>query len=93
MTKDARFYFANLGADVVRCIKAAQTGDEKRYQESLGRARTTLKHIREAHRPEAYEEGLLLVRELTYARRAGTLERFDTHVNALMLSMIPPVTH
>ena len=64
----ARFYFANLGADVARCISAAQRGDMERYYDSLERAYTTLEYVRKEHRPEAYEEGLLMSRALEYAR-------------------------
>lgn len=88
MNKDARFYFANLGADVARCIKAAQIGNEKRYDESLNRARMTLRRLRDTQRPEAYEEGLLLLRGLSLARAAGTLTKFDTSVVALVTPMM-----
>ena len=87
MTKDARFYFANLGADVARCIKAVQSGDEKRYVDSLGRARTTLVYLRQ--RPEAYEEGTLLLRGLVLARESGEMDRFKALVAGLMMYMAP----
>ncbi|MFA6585295.1 MAG: hypothetical protein WCS97_02545, partial [Candidatus Paceibacterota bacterium] len=60
MTRDAAFYFANLGADVTRCINAVKLGDDSRYQESLERAYNTANYIRALHRPEAYEEALLM---------------------------------
>ena len=86
---DAKFYFANLGADVARCIKAAEAGDEKRYEDSLERARKTLAHLRTANRPEAYEEGLLLLSGLEYARKDGTLASFQSNVNALSAAFSP----
>ena len=84
MTKDARFFFANLGADVARCASAAQEGDEKRYQASLERAHRTLGLLRAAHRPEAYEEGLLLLRALHYAREGKTLAHFISDLNRVI---------
>ncbi len=86
---DAKFYFANLGADVTRCIKAAERGDEGRYEDSLERAHKTLAHLRASHRPEAYEEGLLLLSGLEYARKDGTLELFQSNVNALSATFSP----
>ncbi len=68
MTRDAAFYFANLGADVARCASAAQRGDTIRYEESLARAYRTLEELHKAARPEAYEEGLLMLRGLAFAR-------------------------
>lgn len=68
MKRDAVFYFANLGADVFRCIRAARDSNEGRYIESLARAHRTLEYLREAKRPEAYEEGLLMLRGLELAR-------------------------
>lgn len=89
MKKDERFYFANLGADVARCVKAAKQGDDKRYEDSLSRARTTLSYLRS--RPEAYEEGLLLLRALDMARRENSLAAFSAHMTALMMPVIPAV--
>ena len=85
---DAKFYFANLGADVVRCISALQSGNIARYEDSLARARKTLASLRAAKRPEAYEEGLLLLSGLEYAREDGQLESFQSNVNALTASFI-----
>ena len=84
MIQEARFFFANLGADVARCASAAQEGDEERYQASLGRARKTLAHLHAANRPEAYEEGLLLLRALDLARQDKTLARFASDLNRLI---------
>lgn len=84
MNKDARFYFANLGADVARCSKAGIEGNSARYEASLERARRTLSLLRAARRPEAYEEGLLLLRALEYARQDGDLPTFSANVNALI---------
>jgi hypothetical protein len=85
MTRDARFYFANLGADVARCISALRAGDEARYEDSLERAYGTLNHLRTAHRPEAYEEGLLMLRGLSLARTTpAKTSSFEAQVNALV---------
>ncbi len=89
MNKDARFYFANLGADVARCIKAAQANNEERYENSLVRAQTTLAHLRHAHRPEAYEEGLLLLRGLEYARQENGLRAFEAQLTNLISAYAP----
>lgn len=68
MTHDAAFYFANLGADVTRCVSAIKRGDDARYDDSLSRAYRTLEELHAAARPEAYEEGLLMLRGLALAR-------------------------
>ena len=88
---DAKFYFANLGADVTRCVSALQSGNIARYEDSLARARKTLSHLRAAKRPEAYEEGLLLLSGLEYAREDDQLESFQSNVNALTASFSPLV--
>ena len=80
----ASFYFANLGADVVRCTLAGEAHDEMRYASSLARAYKTLAHLRKEQRYEAYEEGLLLLRGLEYARQSETLSTFRTLVNTYM---------
>ena len=67
---DAAFYFANLGADVSRCITAAKQKNESRYDDSLARAYQTLELLHKTKRPEAYEEGLLMLRGLEFARTA-----------------------
>ena len=85
---DAKFYFANLGADVTRCISALQAGNLARYEDSLARSQNTLALLREAKRPEAYEEGLLLLSGLKYAREDDKLESFRSNVNALTASFI-----
>lgn len=82
--KNARFYFANLGADVMRCVVAAQKEDEKRYGDSLTRAQKTLSYLRKAGRPEAYEEGLLLLRALSYAKTNKSLESVAKHLNRMV---------
>jgi hypothetical protein len=86
---DAKFYFANLGADVARCIKAAETGNEKRYEDSLARARATLAHLRTTGRLEAYEEGLLMLRGLEYARTNNALKSFQSHTSVLSAQFSP----
>jgi len=85
MTHDAAFYFANLGADVTRCISAIRQGDETRYQESLERAYRTVDYIRASHRPEAYEEALLMLRGLALARATPeALASFQSGLDSLI---------
>ena len=69
-----RLFVANLCADVARCIKAMEDNDSERYESSLLRARKTLSYLRAVNRPEAYEEGLLLLRGLELARKDGLQE-------------------
>lgn len=82
-----RFLFANLCADVARCIKAAEDSDQERYEGSLARARKTLTYLRASHCPEAYEEGLLLVRGLQLAQE-GELGRFAVNVDRLAATLV-----
>ena len=85
MIRDAAFYFANLGADVTRCANAAKQGDAVRYRDSLVRAHRTLAQLREMKRPEAYEEALLMLRGLDYARvTPKTLVSFQSSLDSLM---------
>ena len=80
----AAFYFANLGADVMRCALAAESEQIKEYQSSLDRANGTLRRIEKENRPEAYEEGLLLLRGLEYARASHTLPAFREDLNTII---------
>ena len=85
MTHDAAFYFANLGADVSRCVRAAKEGNETHYEDSLARAYRTLEELHKAVRPEAYEEGLLMLRGLALARKSPeTLAAFQTSLDSLI---------
>lgn len=85
MTRDATFYFANLGADVSRCITASLQGDRARYEDSLLRAYRTLEDLHQTARPEAYEEGLLMLRGLALARTTPeALVSFQTSLNSLI---------
>ena len=85
MTHDrAAFYFANLGADILRCALAAESEKVKEYHSSLDRAYSTLRRIEKENRPEAYEEGLLLLRGLEYARASRTLPAFREDLNAII---------
>ena len=85
MTRDAGFYFANLGADVSRCVSAARQGNESRYEDSLARAYRTLESLRATNRPEAYEEGLLMLRGLVFAREIPeSLASFQSSLNSLV---------
>ncbi|KKW44644.1 MAG: hypothetical protein UY94_C0018G0004 [Parcubacteria group bacterium GW2011_GWA2_56_21] len=81
--RGAPFYFANLCADVLRCALASESGDAREYQASLSRAYDTLRRIESENRPEAHEEGLLLLRGLEYARASHTLPAFREYLNAL----------
>lgn len=84
MTHDAAFYFANLAADVSRCITAAKEGNEARYADSLARAYRTLEELHKTARPEAYEEGLLMLRGLALSRRTPeTLSSFQSSLDSL----------
>lgn len=85
MMRSAAFYFANLGADISRCIQAAKQGNEFRYEDSLARAYHTLGELRKSARPEAYEEGLLMLRGLSFARETPeSLESFQSALDFLM---------
>ncbi len=85
MIRTAEFYFANLGADVSRCVTAAREGNEERYNDSLNRAYGTLAQLRKTNRPEAYEESLLMLRGLAFARRTPeTLISYQSALNALV---------
>jgi len=83
MKKDAKFYFANLCADALRCVAAAERDDEKRYISSLSRARRTLRFLRHSNRPEAYEEGQLLISGLKIAHAGDRLEIYSQQLNKL----------
>lgn len=86
MTRDAAFYFANLGADVSRCVSAARQGNETRYEDSLARAYRTLEDLHKTARPEAYEEGLLMLRGLILARTAPeSLAAFQAALDGLIV--------
>jgi len=87
-TKNAQFYFANLGADVMRCISAAQNKDDKKYDDSLARAGKTLSLLHKTGRSEAYEEGILMIRALEYAKNRGTLNEFLLNINKTISPMV-----
>lgn len=93
MTRDAAFYFANLGADVSRCITAAQERNGTRYADSLSRAYRTLGELRKTARPEAYEEGLLMLRGLALARTSPeALISFQSSLNSLIATFATRLT-
>jgi hypothetical protein len=83
-TNKTAFYFANLGADVMRCALALERSQEAEYESSLARAQSTLRHLAREDRPEAYEEGPLLLRGLVYARASGSLAAFREMLNCLV---------
>ena len=84
-----RFYFANLTADVARCISAATRDDENAYTQSLTRAYGTLAYLRPLQKRAAYEEGLLLIRGLFFAKESKTLDIFSHQVNVLAAQASP----
>ena len=88
MNKSAQFYFANLGADVVRCVVAAEAEDEGRYESSLERARRTLAHLHDTRRLEAYEEGVRMIQALEYARSCGDLHKFKQEVSSVVAPFV-----
>ncbi|MEK7098719.1 MAG: hypothetical protein AAB908_02345 [Patescibacteria group bacterium] len=89
MKRDAAFYFANLGADISRCVAAARDNDAAAYDDSIDAAYRTLAYI--TNRPEAYEEGLLLLRGLEYAREENRLSEFNNQLNELITEYSPLV--
>lgn len=85
MTRAATFYFANLGADVARCVNATKQNNETRYGDSLSRAYRTLEELHKTARPEAYEEGLLMLRGLALARQTPEeLASFKTYLDSFI---------
>jgi hypothetical protein len=88
-SQNARFYFANLSADVARCISACENNDENRFINSLLRARNTLEFLHNTNRHEAFEEGLLLLRALIFARDKGELIKFQNNLNELTVQYAP----
>jgi len=85
MMHDAPFYFANLGADVSRCIAAVRQGNESRYNDCLSCAHCTLEQLRRTNRPEAYEEGLLMLRGLDLARKTpGEINHFESALTEII---------
>ena len=87
MTRTAAFYFANLGADIIRAARAT----DETYEASIERVKRTLQLLRTCGRPEAYEEGLLMERALIYARESGTQDMLERTVNALITPMMSRV--
>ncbi|OGG68743.1 hypothetical protein A3E65_01285 [Candidatus Kaiserbacteria bacterium RIFCSPHIGHO2_12_FULL_56_13] len=87
MTRDARFYFANLGADVARCAQALERHDEKRYQKLLATARRTLERLRES--PSAFAEGELMLQGLELTRDAPASFRHELDCLIVPLALIP----
>ncbi|MCX6786411.1 MAG: hypothetical protein NTU85_01150 [Candidatus Kaiserbacteria bacterium] len=85
MTHNAAFYFANLGADVARCVHAAKNCDESRYHESILRAHRTLEQLHKTKRYEAYEEALLMLRCLSLSKTTPeTLSSFQSSLDSLI---------
>jgi len=81
-----RLLFANLGADVARCVKAEERGDMTQYHDSLMRGYKTASLLRAFGAHTAYEEALLLLRACEHARTDGRRGVFSVHLNALIAS-------
>lgn len=93
MTRGAAFYFANLGADVARCANAVRQSDDALYEDSMSRAYRTLAALRGASRPEAYEEGLLMIRGLALARATPeALASFQSSLNSVIGAFLTRLT-
>jgi hypothetical protein len=73
----------------MRCVVAAEDHNIARYDDSLMRAHKTLNALRTSERPEAYEEGLLLLRALEHARTDGQLSSFTSNLNELIAQYAP----
>ncbi len=85
MKQDAIFYFANLGADVIRCVNAVRDNNENRYCDSLARAHHTLEQLQNTNSYAAYKEGVLMIRGLELARATPKeLASFRLALNSLM---------
>jgi len=86
-TKNAQFYFANFGADIMRCVLAVKQGDAERYENSLARAKQTLSFLHDIENKGAYKEGKLLIQALEYAREGDELDKFSNNLNKVISSM------
>ncbi len=84
MTRNATFYFGNLGADIIRAARATDAA----YDASMQRVARTLQLLRTCDRPEAYDEGLLMERALVLAREEGTQDVLERTVNSLITPML-----
>ena len=81
--RNAQFYFRNLGADVMRCARAAQAGDEKRYDDSFVLAQRHLRICgRCAVRKHMKKDSSFSA--LFYARKDGTLDVFSQRLNSII---------
>ena len=84
MTHTAAFYFGNLGADIIRAARATDAA----YEANMQRVLRTLGLLRAHNRPEAYEEGLLLMRAIEYAREGQTQDVLERNVSNLIAPMV-----
>lgn len=84
-----KLLFANLCADVSRCIKAAQHNDDQQYADSLARGYKTAEAVHKTGNIGAYEESLLFLRGLEHARTSGRLSDFLAHTNILASQHAP----
>ena len=92
MTRNATFYFLNLVSDMMRSADTASDNNSERLQESLKRARSTLAHLRNVRRPEAYEEGLMLYRGFKHAHEQGNLEAYKNNLSRISTPLIASQT-
>ncbi len=91
MKKDARFYFANLGVDVGRCLSATEKHDEEKYDLYLEMMHRTLGYLRDANDPAIYERGLQLIRDFEQAREDNKLSEFNDSLKELIAEYSPLV--
>jgi len=87
-TKNARFYFANLGADVMRCVVAIKEEDEDKYANSLDRAHSTLALLETTDAPGAHEEGKLLLEALRCAKNYKRMDEFSQNLNKTVAPLL-----
>ncbi|MEY4747111.1 MAG: hypothetical protein RLZZ416_160 [Candidatus Parcubacteria bacterium] len=78
------FYFANLGADMMRCALAGEEKNIEEYKSSVDRAYRTISLLDAENQPGAAEEGRLLIRALDCARLSNSLPSFRKQLNDLV---------
>ena len=90
MIKSAHFYMANLGADVVRCINAADEQDLTRYTASLDRAKHTLSFVADTS-PHAYQEGQSMLTALDLAHSPVERNALREQITLFSQSLLPMI--
>lgn len=79
-----KFYFANLGADIARCISALHNNNIDRYNQTFHHAQQTLKKLSVNKNSSAYKEGVLLLEGFNLAREKDMLPLFNKRLNVLI---------